>query len=85
MTCIQCFTDASNGTESPVEIMVCIGLVAAGTISVYVILLYMPTFASTQLGLPLGEAFTAQSIGLVCLILIEPLCGALSDRVGRKP
>jgi MHS family proline/betaine transporter-like MFS transporter len=69
----------------PKEIMVCIGLVAAGTISVYVILLYMPTFASTQLGLPLGEAFTAQSIGLACLILIEPLCGALSDRVGRKP
>ena len=45
----------------------------------------MPTFASTQLGLPLSEAFIVQSIGLVCLILMVPLFGTLSDRVGRKP
>ena len=49
------------------------------------ILLYMPTFATTQLGLPLGEAFTAQSIGVACLITAVPLFGAVSDRVGRKP
>jgi hypothetical protein len=65
--------------------MVCLGISAAGTIQFYVILLYMPTFATTQLGLPLGDAFTAQSIGLACLIAAVPLFGAISDRVGRKP
>jgi MHS family proline/betaine transporter-like MFS transporter len=67
------------------EVVVCLGLYSNGTISTYVILLYMPTFASTQLHLPLSEAFIAQSIGLVCLTLLVPLFGALSDRIGRKP
>jgi MHS family proline/betaine transporter-like MFS transporter len=67
------------------EVLVCMGLVAAGTIFFYVILLYMPTFASTQLNLQLGEAFIAQSIGVACLIVLVPLFGALSDRIGRKP
>jgi MFS family permease len=65
--------------------MVCLGIAAAGTIQFYVMLLYMPTFATTQLGLPLGEAFAAQSIGLACLIIAVPLSGALSDLIGRKP
>jgi MFS family permease len=46
------------------EAMMCVGIAATGTIQFY----YMPTFATTQLGLPLGEAFTAQSIGILCLI-----------------
>jgi MFS family permease len=45
----------------------------------------MPTFAITQLHLPLSEAFAAQSIGLACFTLLVPLFGALSDRIGRKP
>jgi MFS family permease len=67
------------------ELSVCVGLGAAGTISFYVLLLYMPTFARTQLHLPLDKAFIAQSIGLLALIVLTPLSGALSDRVGRKP
>jgi MFS transporter, MHS family, proline/betaine transporter len=64
---------------------VCLGIGAAGTISFYVTLSYMPTYANTQLGLPLGDAFIVQSIGLVCLVLMVLLCGAVSDRLGRKP
>jgi MHS family proline/betaine transporter-like MFS transporter len=67
------------------EMVVCIGLFSGQAISLYVILLYMPTFAITQLHLPLSEAFAAQSIGLACFTLLVPLFGALSDRIGRKP
>jgi len=67
------------------SIAVAFGLVICGTISFYVVLVYMPTFARTQLGIPLADAFIAQVIGLVCLTAVTPLCGALSDRVGRKP
>jgi MFS transporter, MHS family, proline/betaine transporter len=67
------------------EIVVGIGLFSGQAISLYVILLYMPTFATTQLHLPLSEAFIAQSIGLVCFTSLIPLFGALSDRIGRKP
>jgi len=54
-------------------------------LSFYVVLVYMPTFANRQLGLPLDSAFTAQMIGVACLTLLVPLFGALSDRIGRKP
>jgi MFS family permease len=65
--------------------LVCAGIVTNGTIAFYVILLYMPTFARTQLHLPLDEAFLAQSLGLLCMIVMTPIFGALSDRVGRRP
>ena len=66
------------------ELSVCTGLVGALTISFYVLLLYMPTFANTQLHLPLDQAFIAQSLGLVVLIMATVLSGALSDYLGRK-
>jgi len=67
------------------EGLVSMGIITAGTISFYVILLYMPTFARTQLHLPLDDAFIAQAISLACLVVLTPLFGALSDRIGRKP
>ena len=67
------------------QVLVCMGIITSGTISFYVILLYMPTFARTQLHLPLDQAFVAQSISLVCMIVLTPLSGLLSDRIGRKP
>src|ERR1700738_3712052 len=48
------------------EMLACSGMVVSGTISFYVILVYIPTFARTQLHLPLDQAFLAQSIGLAC-------------------
>lgn len=66
-------------------VLACAGVITAGTISTYVILLYMPTFARIQLQLPLDQAFIAQSIGLACMTALLPVSGALSDRIGRKP
>jgi MFS transporter, MHS family, proline/betaine transporter len=67
------------------QVVVTAGIAGSGTISFYVILLYMPTFARLQLGVPLRDAFIAQAISLACMTVLIPLSGALSDRVGRKP
>jgi MFS family permease len=67
------------------EALATFGIVISGTISFYVILLYMPTFARTQLQLPLDQAFSAQAISLACMIVLIPIFGALSDRIGRRP
>jgi len=67
------------------EMLACLGMVVSGTISFYVILIYIPTFARTQLHLPLDQAFLAQSIGLACEVVLIPICGLLSDFVGRTP
>jgi MFS transporter, MHS family, proline/betaine transporter len=67
------------------ELWACLGLVVSGTISFYVILIYIPTFARTQLQLPLDQAFLAQSISLACEVTLIPIFGLLSDLIGRKP
>lgn len=66
-------------------VLVCFGLVLSSTIMFYVVLVYMPTYAKTQLHMPLGDAFTAQVAGLLCLSLLIPVFGLLCDRIGRRP
>jgi MFS transporter, MHS family, proline/betaine transporter len=67
------------------EALVCVGIVIAGTISFYIILLYMPTFARVQLHLALDQVFFAQSVSLACTVVLTPISGIVSDRIGRKP
>ncbi len=64
--------------------LIAFGLTVCGTITYYVVLIYMPTFARTQLHLPLGEAFFAQVIALLCMTALIPTVGHLSDRIGAK-
>jgi MFS family permease len=67
------------------DVLVCFGLVVSATIMFYVVLIYMPTYAKTQLNIPLKDAFTAQVAGLIFLTVLIPLFGILSDRIGRRP
>jgi MFS family permease len=66
------------------DVLVCFGLVVSTTIMFYVVLIYMPTYAKTQLNIPLKDAFTAQVAGLIFLTVLIPLFGILSDRIGRR-
>jgi MFS family permease len=61
------------------------GLIICGTITYYVILIYIPTFAQQQLGIALADAFKVQVVALICLSAMVPVFGAISDRVGRRP
>ena len=61
------------------------GLIICGTITSYVILIYIPTFAQQQLGIALADAFKVQVVALICLSAMVPVFGAISDRVGRRP
>jgi MFS family permease len=67
------------------SVLVCFGLVLSSTIMFNVVLIYMPTYAKTQLHIPLGDAFAAQVAGLCFLTVLIPLFGWLSDRIGRRP
>ncbi len=66
------------------EVVAVMGVTVCGTVGFYVILVYMPTFASKQLGMALSDAFTAQVIAVALLTALMPVFGALSDGVGRK-
>jgi MHS family proline/betaine transporter-like MFS transporter len=62
-----------------------IGFTLAWTVSYYILLTYMPTFVSETVGLSLTQALLSNAIGLTVLMVLIPLTGALSDRIGRKP
>jgi MFS family permease len=60
-------------------------LTASATIAFYVLVIYMPTFASRSLGIALDRAFGSQCIAILVMTIIIPFSGAISDRIGRRP
>jgi MHS family proline/betaine transporter-like MFS transporter len=83
-------TPAAAGATAPTASGWALGARAFGftifwTVSYYIFLNYMPTFTRAHAGLTPGQSLWANTIGLVALVLLIPLTGRLSDRVGRKP
>lgn len=67
------------------QVVAGLGLVIIWTVCTYFFLVYMPTFAGRQLGLPQSGSLAANGIALAVLAILAPAFGKLSDRVGRKP
>lgn len=67
------------------RLIACFAATVGATISFYVVLVYMPTYGKTEMGLSLAQSFIAQAPGLLLLIALTPLIGAFSDRFGRRP
>ncbi|AOK28162.1 MULTISPECIES: MFS transporter [Burkholderia] len=61
-----------------------LGSVIALTVTIYVLISYLPTFAVKQLKLPYAQSFYAVIAGNLLLTVLSPLAGAWSDRIGRK-
>jgi MHS family proline/betaine transporter-like MFS transporter len=61
------------------------GLTIVWTVCTYFFLVYMPTFAVRELKLTQSTALSANAAGLALLVLLAPVFGALSDRIGRRP
>lgn len=70
--------------EHPREVVCGLGAVIALTVTVYVLIGYLPTFAVKQLKLPYGQSFTALIVGNLLLTVLSPVAGAWSDKIGRK-
>ena len=66
-------------------VTVTFGLVICGTITYYVILIYMPTFAQAELHFSAKDAFKVQVTALVTLSVLTPVAGWLADRYGVRP
>lgn len=60
------------------------GLVTTATVGLYVFLVYMPTFATRQLGVAPGAALASNAAGVALFILSARIAGGWSDRVGRR-
>ncbi len=71
--------------QYPKEILLSIGFTINWTVSYYVAMNYLPTYVSKIVKFPLSLTMTSNTIGLVFFLILTPLMGALSDRIGRKP
>jgi MFS transporter, MHS family, proline/betaine transporter len=58
---------------------------ALGSITYYVGITYVPAFLSETGSLAEGEALWLSTLAALVVILVTPLVGLLTDRVGRKP
>jgi MHS family proline/betaine transporter-like MFS transporter len=58
---------------------------ALGSITYYVGITYVPAFLTSVGRLSERESLWLSTVAAVAVILVTPLTGALSDRVGRKP
>ncbi|MFE4399748.1 MFS transporter, partial [Kitasatospora sp. NPDC056808] len=61
------------------------GITIAGTLTYYIWVNYLPTYANLTTGIPLSTALLSQTLCLVVFVVLLPFVGLLSDRLGRKP
>ena len=61
------------------------GITITWTVCTYFFLIYMPTYALHQLHLPGNTSFLANGASLAVLLVLAPIFGALSGRIGRRP
>lgn len=65
------------------RLLVAFGVTSLNAVGFYVLLSYMPTYLSTELGLGEMSSFASTGVTLVVYIAAVLLMGRLSDRVGR--
>jgi len=65
-------------------LLLAVGAVLLNAVGFYVILSYMPTYLSEELGFGATESFVATTIALITYIGFIFLTGLASDRFGRK-
>jgi MHS family alpha-ketoglutarate permease-like MFS transporter len=71
--------------QYPRELLLVVGLTAGGTAAFYTFTTYMQTFVRLSAGLTEDQTTFVIFGSLIFATLLQPLYGALSDRIGRKP
>jgi MHS family proline/betaine transporter-like MFS transporter len=66
------------------RVLVAIGVTCLNAVAFYLILSYMPTYLSTEMGMSETDSFLASTVSLATYIGFIFLMGKLSDRFGRK-
>jgi MFS transporter, MHS family, alpha-ketoglutarate permease len=69
----------------PRELLLVMGLTAGGTAAFYTFTTYMQTFVRLSVGLTPDQTTFVIFGSLIFATILQPLYGALSDRIGRKP
>jgi MHS family alpha-ketoglutarate permease-like MFS transporter len=71
--------------QHPKEVLLVIGLTMGGTLAFYVYTTYMQKFLRLSVGLTDDQTTAVSAASLLFAMCLQPLYGALSDRIGRRP
>jgi MHS family alpha-ketoglutarate permease-like MFS transporter len=71
--------------DHPREALLVMALTAGGTAAFYAYTIYLQKFLVNTSGFDRTTASRIMTVALAVMMLIQPLAGRLSDRVGRKP
>jgi MFS transporter, MHS family, proline/betaine transporter len=71
-------------SDNKKRLLIAFGTVVLCTVAMYTVL-FMPTYATRQLGLPASGSFMASLLTGAIQVVLIPIVGMLSDRHGRLP
>ncbi|MER6003156.1 MFS transporter [Nonomuraea angiospora] len=62
-----------------------VGITIAGTVAYYTWTSFLPIYAQITVKFDTAQSLTVGTISLLFFMVLQPLLGMLSDRIGRKP
>ncbi|MEV6031734.1 MFS transporter [Nonomuraea sp. NPDC052116] len=62
-----------------------VGITIAGTVAYYTWTSFLPIYAQITVKFDAAQSLTVGTISLLFFMVLQPLLGMLSDRIGRKP
>src|SRR4029077_7812544 len=68
----------------PREVLIVVGLTMGGTTAFYTYTTYMQKFLKLSVGLSDLQTTIVTGASLIFALFLQPIYGALSDRIGRK-
>lgn len=71
--------------EHPREVAIVVGLTMGGTLAFYTYTTYMQKFLKLSVGLSSAQTTWITAGVLVFALILQPIYGALSDKIGRRP
>ncbi|AAY94034.1 MFS transporter [Pseudomonas protegens] len=69
----------------PKELMTVVGLTMGGTLAFYTYTTYMQKYLVNTVGMSISDSTTISAATLFLFMCLQPVIGALSDKVGRRP
>ena len=69
----------------PKELMTVVGLTMGGTLAFYTYTTYMQKYLVNTVGMSITDSTTISAATLFLFMVLQPVIGALSDKVGRRP
>lgn len=71
--------------QHPRELMTVVGLTMGGTLAFYTYTIYMQKYLVNSVGMSKADSALISAATLFLFMCLQPVVGALSDRIGRRP